>query len=83
MVQGQKGVIEVQRGNLIGHFGVVGTPRVTVAQDDVVKPVGDDALRVHQVSDGLQDGLQRKDRHVCIEERQTTDKIPTRGRLAG
>lgn len=53
MVQGQKGVIEVQRGDLIRHFGIVGTALVSIAQDDVMKPVWDNTLCVHQVSDGL------------------------------
>lgn len=60
MLEGQEGVIEVQRGDLIGHFGIVGTAGVTVAQDDVVEPVWDDALGVHQVPDGLQHRLERK-----------------------
>lgn len=60
MVQGQKGVVEVQRGNLVGHLGVVGAAWVAVAQDDVVQPVWDDALRVHQVSDGFQHGLKHR-----------------------
>lgn len=53
MVQRQKGVIEVQRCNLVGHFGIMGTAWVSIAEDDVVEPVGDNALSVHQVSDGL------------------------------
>lgn len=57
MVQGQKGVVEVERCNLVGHLGVVRAAGVSVAQDDVVEPVGHDALGVHQVSDGLQHGL--------------------------
>lgn len=57
MVQGQKGVVEVQCGDLIGHLGVVGATRVAVAEDDVMEPVRNDALCVHQVSDGFQDGL--------------------------
>lgn len=62
MVDGQEGVIEVQCGDLIRHFGIVGAARVTVAEDDVVQPVGDDALRVHQVSDGLQHCLEHRRR---------------------
>lgn len=57
MVQRQKGVVEVERCDLVGHLGVVCAAGVSVAQDDVVEPVGDDALGVHQVSDGLQHGL--------------------------
>lgn len=57
MVHGQKGVIEVERRDLVGHLGVVRAAGVSVAQDDVVEPVGDDALGVHQVPDGLQHGL--------------------------
>lgn len=57
MLHGQKGVVEVQRGDLVGHLGVVRAAGVSVAQDDVVEPVGDDALGVHQVPDGLQHGL--------------------------
>lgn len=53
MIQGQKGVIEVQRGDLIGHFGIVGTAWVTVTKDDVMKPVWDNTFCVHQVSDGF------------------------------
>jgi len=68
VVQGQKGVIEVQGGDLIRHFGVMGTAWVTVAEDDVVQPVWDDTLCVHQVPDRLQDGLQESQRN---EERQT------------
>lgn len=57
VVQGQEGVVEVQRGDLIGHLGVVGAAGVPVAQDDVVQPVRHHALRVHQVPDGLQHRL--------------------------
>lgn len=57
MVHRQKGVVEVERGDLVGHLGVVCAAGVSVAQDDVVQPVGDDALGVHQVPDGLQHGL--------------------------
>lgn len=57
MVQRQKGVVEVERCDLVGHLGVVCAAGVSVAQDDVVEPVGDDALGVHQVSDGLQHSL--------------------------
>lgn len=66
MVQGQKGVVEVQRGDLIGHFGVVGTAWVAIAQDDVVEPVRNNTLCVHQVSDGLEHGLktERKTREM-------------------
>lgn len=53
MVKGQKRVIEVQSGDLVRHFGVVGTAWVAIAQDNVVKPVWDHALCVHEVSDGL------------------------------
>lgn len=53
MVQRQKGVVEVERCDLVGHLGIVRAAGVTVAQDDVVEPVGDDTLSVHQVSDGL------------------------------
>lgn len=53
MVQRQKGVVEVERCDLVGHLGIVRAAGVTVAQDDVVEPVGDDTLGVHQVSDGL------------------------------
>lgn len=35
---------------------------VPVAKDDVVKPIRDDALSVHQVSDGLQHGLKHRDK---------------------
>lgn len=57
MVHRQKGVVEVKRWDLVGHLGVVRAAGVSVAQDDVVEPVGDDALGVHQVPDGLQHGL--------------------------
>lgn len=57
VVHGQEGVVEVERGDLVGHLGVVRAAGVPVAQDDVVEPVGDDALGVHQVPDGLQHGL--------------------------
>lgn len=53
VVQRQKGVIEVQRWDLVRHFGVVGTAWVPIAKDNVVKPIGDNTLSVHQVSDGL------------------------------
>lgn len=59
VVHRQEGVVEVESGDLVGHLGVVRAAGVAVAQDDVVEPVGDDALGVHQVSDGLQDGLGR------------------------
>lgn len=65
MVQGQKSVIEVQCGDLVGHFGVVGTAGVAVAEDDVVKPVWDHTLCVHQVSDGLQHCLKCGDGKIC------------------
>lgn len=42
---------------MVGHLGVVGAARVAVTKDDVVEPVGDDALCVHQVSDGLKHSL--------------------------
>lgn len=57
VIQGEKGVVEVQCGDLIGHLGVVGAAWVPVAKNNVVKPVGDDAFCVHQVSDGLQHSL--------------------------
>lgn len=57
MLHGQKGVVEVERRDLVGHLGVVSAAGVAVAQDDIVEPVGDDALGVHQVPDGLQHGL--------------------------
>ena len=60
MVQRQKGVVEVQRGDLVRHFGVVGTALVAIAQDNVVKPVRDNTFCVHQVSDGLQHSLTDK-----------------------
>ena len=57
MVQRQKGVIEVECGDLVRHFGVVGTALVAIAKDNVVKPVRDNTLCVHQVSDGLKYSL--------------------------
>lgn len=53
VVQWQERVVEVQSRDLVGHFGVVGTPRVTVAEDNVMQPVRDNTLSVHQISDGL------------------------------
>lgn len=58
MLKGKKSVVEIQRRDLIGHLGVVGAAWVTVANDDVVKPVWDNTFCVHQVSDGLQHRLQ-------------------------
>lgn len=60
MINGQEGVIEVQGRDLIGHFGVMGTPRVTISQDDVMQPIRDNALGVHQVTYSLQHSLQRE-----------------------
>ena len=71
MVQGQKGVIEVQRGDLIRHFGVVGAAWVAIAKDDVVKPVWDHTLGVHQVSDGLQHCLKPRDREMWASSDNT------------
>lgn len=53
VLQGQKGIVEVQSWDLVGHFGVVGTTRVTIAEDNVVQPVRDNTLGVHQISDSL------------------------------
>lgn len=53
MFQGQKGVVEVQCGDLIGHFGVVSTSWVAIAKYNVMKPVWDNTLCVHQIPDGL------------------------------
>lgn len=65
MVQRQKGVIEVQRGDLVWHFGVVGTAWVSIAQDNVMKPVWYHTLSVHEVSDGLQHCLKKGNKEVC------------------
>ena len=64
MVQRQKGVIEVQRGDLIWHLGIVGTAWVAIAEDNVMKPIWDNALRVHQVPDSLQHRLKQKEKLV-------------------
>lgn len=57
MLDGQEGVVEVQGGNLIRHLGVMGTSRIPITQNDVVKPVGDHTLSVHEVTDGFQHSL--------------------------
>lgn len=80
MVHGQKSVVEVERRDLVGHLGVVRAARVAIAQDDVVEPVGDDALGVHQVPDGLQHGLNNKQgRAVGGGGRQERPSAPTGG----
>lgn len=60
MINRQEGVIEVQRWDLIGHFGIMGTPRVTISQDDVMKPIRDNTLSVHQVTNSFQYSLKRR-----------------------
>ncbi len=40
VLDGQEGVVEVQRGNLVRHLWVMGTTRISITQNDVVKPVG-------------------------------------------
>lgn len=60
VIDGQEGIIEVKRGDLIGHLGVMGATGVTVSQDDVMEPVRNDTLSVHEVTDGLQHSLVMK-----------------------
>ena len=58
MIKVQEGVIEVERWDVVGHIGIVGRGRVSVAQDDVMQPVGNNTGGVHQVPDRLQHRLE-------------------------
>lgn len=63
VLDGQEGVVEVQGGNLIWHLWVMGTTGVSITQNDVVKPVGNHTLCVHEVTNGLKHSLQAKKRN--------------------
>ena len=60
VVEAEKRVVEIETPALVGrsHFGVVRSPGIAVAQQDVVDKVGHDALGVHQLPDGLQHRLE-------------------------
>ena len=58
MRETEESVVEVERGDLIGHSGVVRGCGVAVAEDNVVEPLGNDAVGVHQVSNGFQNGFE-------------------------
>lgn len=49
MLEVQKGVVEVERGDVVVHVGVVSRGGVSIPEDDVMEPVGDDAVRVHHL----------------------------------
>jgi hypothetical protein len=53
-----EGVVKIHSRVGIGHFGVVGGARVPVAQNNIVQPIRNHALRVHQLPDRLQHRLE-------------------------
>mmetsp|Transcript_7163 Transcript_7163/g.14532 ORF Transcript_7163/g.14532 Transcript_7163/m.14532 type:complete len:363 (-) Transcript_7163:1954-3042(-) len=58
VVLAEEGVLEGDGGELVRHVGVVRRRRVAVPEEDVVQPLRDGALLVHQVADALQDRLE-------------------------
>mmetsp|Transcript_109014 Transcript_109014/g.188754 ORF Transcript_109014/g.188754 Transcript_109014/m.188754 type:complete len:299 (-) Transcript_109014:1113-2009(-) len=58
MLQVNEGIHEVDSSQLVGHVHVVGGVWVAVPKEHVVHPLRDHALRVHQVPDGVENGLE-------------------------
>jgi hypothetical protein len=58
VVHVDEGVVKIHSRVGIGHFGVVGGARVPVAQNNIVQPIRNHALRVHQLPDRLQHRLE-------------------------
>lgn len=54
MVHIDESVVEIHRGYLGGHFGIVSRAGITIPQNYVVQPIGNNAFCVHQFPDGLQ-----------------------------
>ena len=57
MIQGEEGVFEIESCDLIGHLRVVGGICITISQECVVKPFRNNTLRVHQITNCLQNSL--------------------------